>query len=88
MTPPPAATPSDRKTHATDTDPAAVLAAVADERRRQDAERVLALMREETGAGPVVWGPSMIGFGRCPYTTADGKEREWFASGSPPARRR
>lgn len=84
MTPPPAATPSDRKTHATDTDPAAVLAAVADERRRQDAERVLALMREETGAGPVVWGPSMIGFGRCPYTTADGKEREWFAVGLAP----
>ena len=39
------------------------------------------LMREVTGAEPVVWGPSMIGFGRQPYTTADGKEHEWFAVG-------
>ena len=41
-------------------------------------------MREVTGAEPVVWGPSMIGFGRQPYTTADGKEREWFAVGLAP----
>jgi hypothetical protein len=41
-------------------------------------------MREVTGADPVVWGSSMIGFGRQPYTTADGKEREWFAVGLAP----
>ena len=32
-------------------------------------------MREVSGVEPVVWGPSMIGFGTQPYTTADGKER-------------
>jgi len=37
-----------------------------------------------TGVEPVVWGSSMIGFGRQPYTTADGKEREWFAVGLAP----
>ena len=26
-------------------------------------------------------GTSIVGFGRQPYTTADGKEREWFAVG-------
>ena len=34
-----------------------------------------------TGAEPVVWGSSMIGFGRRPYTTADGVTGEWFALG-------
>lgn len=38
-------------------------------------------MREVTGAEPVMWGTSMVGFGRQPYTTADGKQREWFAVG-------
>lgn len=75
---------SDRKTTPTDTSPDQVLGAVADERRRADAQAALELMREVTGAEPVVWGPSMIGFGIQPYTTADGKEREWFRVGLAP----
>jgi hypothetical protein len=55
----------------------------ADDRRRGQAEEVLDLMRAVTGAEPVAWG-SMIGFGRQPYTTADGKQREWFAVGLAP----
>ena len=61
-----------------------VLEAVPDERRRADAVAALALIQETTGAEPVVWGSSMIGFGRQPYTTADGKEHEWFAVGLAP----
>ena len=75
---------SDRKTKPTDTSPDEVLGAVADERRRTDAQAVLDLMREVSGAEPVVWGPSMIGFGAQPYTTADGKEHEWFRIGLAP----
>ena len=75
---------SDRKTTPTDTSPGELLAAVADERRRTDARGVLDLMREVSGVEPVVWGPSMIGFGAQPYTTADGKEREWFRIGPAP----
>jgi hypothetical protein len=55
----------------------------ADRSRREQAEEVLDLMRSTTGADPVAWG-SMIGFGRQPYTTADGKQREWFAVGLAP----
>lgn len=73
--------PSDRTTRPTDADAGAVLAAVSDDRRRRDAEEVLDLMRRITRSAPVVWGGSMIGFGRQPYTTADGKDREWFAVG-------
>lgn len=75
---------SDRKTKPNDASVEEVLDAAADERRRDDAREVLDLMREVTGAEPVVWGSSMIGFGRQPYTTADGKEREWFALGLAP----
>ncbi len=74
----------DRTTRPTDADVEAYLASVTDERRRADAEEALALMREVTGAEPRMWGTSLIGFGRQPYRTADGKEREWFAVGLAP----
>ncbi len=73
-----------RKTQPTDGSVDVYLATVTDERRRSDAEEALALMREVTGAEPVMWGPSMIGFGRHPYTTADGKKHEYFAIGLSP----
>ncbi|HET6967219.1 MAG TPA: DUF1801 domain-containing protein [Ornithinibacter sp.] len=76
--------PTDRKTHPTDADVAAFLDAVPDDRRRDDARSVLDLMRTVSGAEPRMWGPSTVGFGRQPYRTADGKEREWFAVGLAP----
>ncbi|MBD3947694.1 DUF1801 domain-containing protein [Nocardioides ganghwensis] len=75
---------SDRKTRPTDASVDEVIESTPDVRRREDARKALWLMREVTGADPVVWGSSMIGFGRQPYTTADGKEREWFAVGLAP----
>ena len=74
----------DRTTTPTDGDVDAYLASVADDRRRGEAREVLTLMREVTGAEPRLWGTSLIGFGRQPYRTADGKEREWFAVGLAP----
>jgi len=60
------------------------LDSVPDRRRRQDSLAALDLMREVTGAEPVLWGESMVGFGTQRYTTADGKQREWFAVGLAP----
>ena len=60
------------------------LESVPDQRRRKDALAALDLMREVTGAEPVLWGASMVGFGTQRYTTADGKQREWFAVGLAP----
>ncbi|KGN36722.1 DUF1801 domain-containing protein [Knoellia subterranea] len=73
----------DRTTKPTDASVEAHLDAVQPAGRRDDALTLLDIMREETGADPVLWG-SMVGFGRQPYTTADGKEREWFAVGFAP----
>ncbi len=75
---------SDRKTRPTGASADEVIETAPTDRRRRDAREVLDLMREVTGAEPVVWGPSMIGFGTQPYTTADGKERQWFAVGLAP----
>lgn len=75
---------SDRRTGPTDGDVTALIEGVADDRRRNDARVVLDLIRTVTGAEPRLWGPSTIGFGRQPYRTADGKDREWFAVGLAP----
>jgi len=74
----------DRLTRPGEGDVQEFLDAVPDERRRSDARAALDLMRGVTGAEPVMWGSSMVGFGTQRYTTADGKEREWFAVGLAP----
>ena len=75
---------TDRKTTPHDGDVTAYLDAVPDERRRADALDAVDLIREVTGAEPRLWGDSIVGFGRQPYRTADGKEREWLAVGLAP----
>jgi hypothetical protein len=74
----------DRLTKPGDGDVEGFLASVPDEQRRSDAQAAAALMAEVTGEAPVMWGTSMVGFGRQSYTTADGREREWFAVGLSP----
>jgi hypothetical protein len=75
---------SARKTAPTDSDVAQYLLSVPDERRRSEALTAVKLMREVTGASPVMWGSSIVGFGEQPYTTADGKEHRWFVVGLAP----
>jgi hypothetical protein len=74
----------DRLTQPGAGDVRAYLDSVPDEHRRADAVAALDLMRDATGAEPVMWGSSMVGFGTQRYTTADGKQREWFAVGLAP----
>lgn len=42
--------------------------------RREDARAALALLAEITGEEPVMWGPSIIGFGRYHYRYDSGHE--------------
>ncbi len=73
-----------RKTQPHAGDVAAFLASVEDDKRRADAQEALGLMRRVTGVEPVMWGHAIVGFGHQRYTTADGKENEWFAVGLSP----
>jgi hypothetical protein len=62
------------KTVPTDVSAQEFLTAVVDERRRADARRVCDIMRDVTGQEPVMWGPSIVGFGRYHYRYASGHE--------------
>jgi hypothetical protein len=74
----------DRKTRLTSGDVDAFIDGVVDDRRRAEAREVLDTMRRLTGAEPRIWGDSIVGLGHQPYTTSDGKERDWFAIGLSP----
>ena len=72
------------KTQRNDDDVAAFLAAVTDEKRRADAQAACALLAEVTGAQPIMWGTSIIGFGTYHYRYATGREGDWPAVGLSP----
>ncbi len=60
------------------------LALVEGAERRADAQAVCALMREVTGAEPVMWGASIVGFGEYRYIYGSGREGQWPAVGFSP----
>jgi hypothetical protein len=60
------------------------LATVEHPGRRQDGETVLELMRDVTGQEPVMWGPSIVGFGSYHYKYASGREGDAAAIGFSP----
>jgi hypothetical protein len=65
----------------------AFIDAVDDDRRRDEARTVLALMRDVTGEEPVMWGPSIIGFGRVHYRYRSGREGDMPAASFSPRKR-
>ena len=68
---------AENKTQPTDEPVAGFLARVADPQRRADCEAVLAMMRRASGVEPVMWGASMVGFGRYQYRYASGRSGDW-----------
>ena len=64
----------EQKTRPAATSAAEFLAAVEDPTRRADAEAACALLAEATGEPPVLWGPSIVGFGAYHYRYASGHE--------------
>lgn len=63
------------KTGATNEDVAAFINSFADtEQKRNDSFALLSLMEKVTGFKPVMWGPSIIGFGNYHYKYESGHE--------------
>jgi hypothetical protein len=60
------------------------LASVKDSGQREDAERLVALMRRVTRHEPKMWGKSIVGFGSYHYRYASGREGDWFLAGFSP----
>ena len=60
------------------------LNAVEQEGRRKDAYKIVELMKEVTGEEPVMWGPSIVGFGKYHYRYASGREGDFLITGFSP----
>ncbi len=75
---------SGNKTHATAIVPLAYVEAVADPEQRADAHAFRAMMERLSGAPAVMWGPSMVGFGRYRYRYDSGREGEMCRIGFSP----
>ncbi|MCY6381667.1 DUF1801 domain-containing protein [Hoeflea prorocentri] len=65
-------------------DVGAFIGAIDDVEKRSDAEVLIAMMKKISGEEPVMWGSSIIGFGRYTYTYASGKTGEWMITGFSP----
>jgi hypothetical protein len=72
------------KTRATKASVAKFLNAIPDPARRKDCKALAAIMQQATKAKPVMWGPSIVGFGRYQYTNTTRKQYEWFEMGFSP----
>lgn len=72
------------KTKPTRVTAAEFIAAVPDPVRRADAETLCAMMERLTGEEPVMWGPSIIGFGSYRYKYDSGHEGEMCRVGFSP----
>lgn len=57
------------------------------EARRRDCLALVEMMREATGADPVMWGPSIVGFGSYHYKYASGREGDWPIIGFSPRKK-
>lgn len=64
------------------------IAAVEPERKREEARQLDRLFREVTGWRPVMWGPSMIGYGSYHYVYDSGREGDMLATGFSPRKAR
>jgi len=75
---------SKNKTQPTTQSVEAFLQAVEHPRRRQDGLTLNALFQEVTGWNPVMWGPTMVGYGAYHYRYDSGREGDCLATGFSP----
>ena len=72
---------NNNKTLPTSIDVAAYLQTILDEKRRTDSEKLVEVMKKVTGAQPVMWGPSIVGFGTYHYHYETDREGDTVAVG-------
>ncbi|HKO44919.1 MAG TPA: DUF1801 domain-containing protein [Pyrinomonadaceae bacterium] len=72
---------SELKTKPTKVSAESHIAAITNEEQRSDAQKLVALMRRVTRQKPVMWGPSIVGFGSYHYQYATGHEGDSALAG-------
>lgn len=75
---------AEAKTKLTKESVTAFITKATPEQRRLDSLAVLKIMQRATGEKPVMWGPSIVGFGRAVIKYAGGREAEWPMVGFSP----
>ncbi|MEX0365037.1 MAG: DUF1801 domain-containing protein [Ruegeria sp.] len=75
---------SNNKTVPTGADVGAFIDSVEPASKAADARKLDALFREVTGFQPLMWGPSIIGYGQYHYRYKSGREGDFLATGFSP----
>ncbi len=75
---------SDNKTVPTDHSVNDFLGAVQPPQKAEDARALDIVFRKTTGFLPVMWGPSIVGYGRYHYRYKSGREGDFLATGFSP----
>ena len=75
------------KTRENDASVEEFLDAIPDETQRAEARLVDSMMREVTGCEPKMWGPSIVGYGKCNYRYESGRTLDWPLVGFSPRKK-
>ena len=75
---------AENKTQATSQSAEEFIAAIEPEKRRDEARILVDVFRKATGWEPVMWGPTIIGFGQYHYKYESGREGDFLATGFSP----
>ena len=65
------------KTRPTEASVADFIAAISHQGRRTDAMAIDEVIRAASGETPVMWGPSIVGYGEHTYTTTRNQQTSW-----------
>ncbi len=77
----------ENKTRPNDASVISFLDKVEDEIQKQDSYTLIDIMKEISGEEPVMWGPSIIGFGSYHYKYDSGREGDMLLTGFSPRKR-
>ena len=80
----PGKTTANNKTKPEKTSVREYIASVENQGRREDAQVILKMMRDITGMKPVMWGATLVGFGKYHYRYESGREGDAFLVGFAP----
>ena len=72
------------KTKETKASVAGFINRIKDPGKKADAKVLLKLIEEASGEKPVMWGSSIVGYGKYHYKSAAGREGDWCMAGFSP----
>ncbi|MGB5943915.1 MAG: DUF1801 domain-containing protein [Leeuwenhoekiella sp.] len=75
---------SQNKTQPTDASPLTFLESVDHKKRKEDSLELLELFNSWLDEKPVMWGESIIGYGKYTYNYDSGRSGDWFYTGFSP----